>query len=73
MVIMLLLDDSDDFPGSASNKKGSSGGIGKNELDSMIQSLKRKQALSDAKEKVITKSVSRAIFNEIGVSICFVS
>ena len=47
----VTLDEDDDFPGSASKKKGSSGGIGKNELDSMIQSLKRKQALAMQKRK----------------------
>ena len=47
----VTLDEDDDFPGSASKKKGPSGGIGKNELDSMIQSLKRKQALAMQKRK----------------------
>ena len=48
----VTVDDDDDFPGSAGKKKASSsGGIGKNELDSMIQSLKRKQALAMQKKK----------------------
>ena len=48
----VTVDEDDDFPGSAGKKKASSsGGIGKNELDSMIQSLKRKQALAMQKKK----------------------
>jgi hypothetical protein len=48
----VTVDEDDDFPGSAGKEKASSsGGIGKNELDSMIQSLKRKQALAMQKKK----------------------
>ena len=55
----VTVDEDDDFPGSAGKKKAlSSGGIGKNELDSMIQSLKRKQAFGDAKEKVVVKQIT---------------
>ena len=47
----VTLDEEDDFPGSVGKKKASSGSIGKNELDSMIQSLKRKQASAMQKKK----------------------